>query len=241
MKAERTAYPNTGKRISIELGTPLEIKTEEMEHTLAAVLIGMDTDNYLIIKAPPEGLSAMGDRLSEGKTMAVRYVYIDTVLGFQSRLIKAVPSPIEALFIEYPQTIERYDRRSEERTSSFLETEICIRDKEHRGVIADISQSGCRCLIRTSDGGLPPVYIEEQIRLKWRFPEIEGEQVASGKVRNISRDAHQMMLGVEFDHIAPEARGIIAQYISTRSVEHFWDLWTGPDQEEDPGIIKVRG
>jgi c-di-GMP-binding flagellar brake protein YcgR len=231
MDMENLAYAGAGRRIAMEFGTPLEVEIEGMELALSCVLIGMDPDSCLIIRVP--ALKAIRT-LSEGEQISVRYQHYDTLLGFRSTFIKAMSSPVEALFVAYPGVIERLDQRSEERIPSLLQAEIRTKKGEAlRGIIADISLTGCRCRIKALDQGWPSVQLDEPITLKWRFPEEpDGEQVASGKVKYLSMDARAMTLGIEFDDIPSATRDLIRAYMSSHVVNYFWDLWMGPSSGE---------
>ena len=231
MKVENISHIDGAQRISIELGSSIELMIEGVEFSLRSVLIGMEPDKYLIIRAPVDDLNMNESTPWESRQIMVRYIYRDTVLGFRSKVIQALPSPLEALFIEYPEKIERYDRRSEERMPCFLRANMQIEEERQHTIIDDINHGGCRCLIKGSEE-LPSVRLDEQVTLKWRFPGIDEEQVASGKVKNLSRHRRELTLGIQFDNIAPATKDAITEYISSRSVQYFWGLWAGPIEEE---------
>jgi len=218
MNVENIDYFDTGKRISIELGTQLQIEIEGVAFRFKSVLIGMEPDEYLIIKTPmvpsDAPFSNIKHKLSRGSQIVVRYLYKGTVFGFQSKLIEAIFTPLRLLFIEYPNIIEHYNLRSQDRVDCFLPAKIKIKEEEKHGLILDISKKGCRYRIKAlKDEGLPSIQLDEQITLRCQFPGIEDEQVFSGKVRNINRDKEETTLGIEFHEIAPEFQNIIAQYI----------------------------
>jgi len=222
MEAENVDYLVTGRRILIELGSQLQIEIDGVTFRFKSVLVGMESDEYLIIKTPmvPSNapFTSIKQKLFPGIQVIVRYLYKGTVFGFQSKLIEAISTPVRLLFVEYPKIVENYDLRSQERTDCFLPVKIKIMDKEDKeehGAILDISERGCRCLIKAlKDEKLPSAQIDDQITLTCQFPGIEGEQVVSGNVKNISRDKRQMILGIEFHEIVARVKDIIAQYLS---------------------------
>jgi len=217
MKTENVDHFATGKRISIETGTQLQIEIEGVAFRFKSTLVGMEPDKYLIIKTPmaPPSIS-IKVKLFRGNEIVVRYLNRGTVFGFQSKMIEAISTPIRLLFIEYPKIIEQYDLRSHERMDCFLPAKIKIKDKEKQGTIVDINERGCRCLIKALKGEkLPSLQIDEQIFLMCQFPGIDGEHVVSGKVKNFRRYEQGMALGIMFHEIDPEIQNIIAQYIST--------------------------
>ncbi len=224
MDIENIDY-NTGKRISIESGTQLQIEIEGVAYRFKSVLIGMEPDEYLIIKTPmvpsDAPFGSIKHKLFRGSQIVVRYLYKGIVFGFQSKLIEAIYTPIKLLFVEYPKIIEHHDLRSQVRVDCLLPAKIKIKDEEKHGVILDISKKGCRYRIKAlEDEKLPSIQIDEKITLRLQFPGIEDEHLVSGKVKNISRDYQEMSLGIEFHEITPEVQNIISQYILA-----FKELW----------------
>jgi len=219
MEAENVDYLATGRRIIIELGSQLQVEIEGVAFRFKSILVGMESDEYLIIKTPmvPSNapFSSIKHKLFPGSQIVVRYIYKGTVFGFQSKLIEAISTPVRLLFVEYPKIVENYDLRSQERTDCFLPAKITIRNKGEHGAILDISEKGCRCLIKALEGEkLPSPQVDERITLTCQFPGIEGEQVVSGNVKNISRDKREIILGIEFHEIAARFKDIIDQYLS---------------------------
>lgn len=219
MEVEDLDYLFTRKGILIELGSQVQIEIEGVTFRFKSTLVGMESKNCLIIKTPmvpsDAPFTSIKHKLFPGVQIVVRYLYKGTVFGFQSKLIKSITSPIRLLFVEYPKIIENYDLRSEERTDCFLPAKIEIRNQEEHGAILDISERGCRCLIKELEGNiLPYTQIDERITLRCQFPGIKDDQVVSGTVKNFSRDKQEMILGIEFHEIATRLRTIIDQYVS---------------------------
>ena len=219
MEAENLDYLFTGRRIFIELGSQIQIQIEGVAFRFKSTLVGMESDECLIIKTPmvPSNapFTSIQHKLFPGIQIVARYLYKGTVFGFQSKLIKAITSPLRLLFVEYPKIIENYDLRSEERTDCFLPAKIEIWNQKEHGAILDISERGCRCLIKALEGKiLPYIQIDERITLRCQFPGIEDDQVVSGNVKNFSRDKEEMILGIEFHEIATGLKTIIDQYVS---------------------------
>ena len=207
----------TGKRVSIELGTQLQIRIEGVDYNLSSTLIGMEPDNYLIIKAPGSMLAVAKQKLFRRCKIIVRYLYKGSVFGFKSELIEDIYNPLKLLFVEYPEIIEEHNLRSGERVNCVLPIKIEISNTVSSGVILDICREGCCCVIRKADQDkeIASIQIDQQIALICQFPQIDGEHKVSGKVRSIRRDKKQITLGIIFDGIGPKIEDIIAQYIIT--------------------------
>ncbi len=116
---------DTEKRISIELGTQLEIEIEGVPTRFKSSLVGIEPDEYLIIKAPEAALpDSIKNKLFRGNQIVVRYLCKGTLFGIQSQLVQVTSTPIRLLFVEYPKTIENYDLRSHERIDCFFPAKI---------------------------------------------------------------------------------------------------------------------
>jgi len=207
---------NTGKRISIELGTQLQIEICGVDFTFKSTLTGIEPDKYLIINAPitsPYG--SIKHKYFRGNKIIVRYLYKGTVFGFQSELIEDIYTPLNLLFVKYPEIIEEHNLRSKERINCFLLIKIKIKGEEKDGVMVDISKGGCCCVFKRAvkDKELLSVQIDEQVTLRCQFPQIEDEQVVLGKVKSIRKDKEQMTVGIMFHEIEPEIEDIIVQYV----------------------------
>ncbi len=210
----------TGKRLSIEVGSQLQVEIEGIPSRHQTTFLGMELFEYLIIKIPvfPHKirLDVIKHKLFPGNQITVRYLYEGSVFGFQTKLIEALFMPKRWLVLEYPEAIAQHDLRSEKRIDSFLPTTTNIKDKETQGIIVDINQNGCRYLIKAvKDMKFPPVQMDDQITLRCQFPGEQDEQVVSGIVRNIKRDSQEMALGIQFRKMTDNLYDIISLYIST--------------------------
>ncbi len=206
---------NTGRRISIELGTQLQFEIDGVDFNLKSTLIGIEPDKYLIINAPITSPYDIKHKYFRGNKIIVRYLYKGTVFGFQSEFVEDIYTPLKLLFVKYPEIIEEHNLRSRERINCFLPIKIKIKSEEKDGVIIDINKGGCCCVFKRAvkDKELLSVQIDEQITLRCQFPQIEDEQVVLGKVKSIRRDKKQMTLGIMFHGIEPEIEDIIVQYV----------------------------
>jgi hypothetical protein len=210
MKSEDFDF-NKGKRISIEPGTQLQIRIDGIDYNFKSTLIGMEPDKYLIINAPFAMLPYASHKVFRGNKILVRYIYKGSVFRFQSEFIDDIYNPLKLLFVKYPEIIEVENLRSGERIDCVLPIKIKIKSEERDGVILDIHNGGCCCVVKkvAEDIELSSVQIDEKVTLMCQFPQIEGEHVILGKARNIRRDKKQMILGIIFHEIEPEIVDII--------------------------------
>lgn len=204
----------------MEIGTPIQFKMPGVGFSLQSVLIGMELDEYLIIKIPAQ-YTNIKHKLIPGTDIVVRYLYHGTVYGFQTKLIEIISKPVKLLFLEYPKIIEHYDLRSQKRAESLFPASIKIRDKTNNGAIIDVSRNGCRChIINSRQESLPPAQIDDEIVLKCKFPGVQGDREVFGRIKNIKRSRKELIVGVEFIGLELELHELITQYIY--AVEDFF-------------------
>jgi c-di-GMP-binding flagellar brake protein YcgR len=204
-----------GKRVSIDIGTQLQVSIEGVDYKYISTLIGMEPDKYLIIHAQGSMINSARHKLFRGSKLLIRYLYKGSAFGFQSELIQDIYAPLKLLFLKYPEIIEEHNFRSGERIACVLPIKIKINNEEKTGIIQDLSKKGCSCIVKEAekDKKLPSVQIDEQVTLICQFPLIEGTHAILGKVRNFRIDNKQLMLGIMFNEVKPELEDLIGQYI----------------------------
>ncbi len=205
---------NYGKRISLEMGTELQVQIADVAMPLYSCLVGMDADEFLIIKAPSP-YQLVKQKLYKGNELIVKYLYNGTIYAFQSKLIDAISKPFRLVFLEHPKIIEKHELRSARRARCFFPAHLVIGTETYAGIILDISRQGCRLQIQFPPGDAPPPFrLDEQIRLLCKFPGIEGDVEILGALRNIKRSRQEATLGLGFSKTTPEAiNRIITDYI----------------------------
>ena len=184
MKKDPFDHPDLmrGRRLSIEPGTLLQIEIGGIKFRFKSELVGLQADEYLIIKTPlvpsdaPFGM--IKHKLFRGNDIIVRYLIGGMVYGFQSKLLGAISDPIKLLFLEYPKIVEQHDLRSHERVDCLLPGRLKFKDTELACLVLDISEKGCRCRIKNQkDKKLPTIKIDDQVVLRVKFLEVPEEQV----------------------------------------------------------------
>ena len=207
-------YFNFGKRIMLDVGVDVQLRLEGVGFPLQSMVVGMEPDEYLIIKSP-KSIASIKHKCVPGSEMVVRYLYNGTVYGFQTKLIEYITSPIKLFFLEYPRIIEHHDLRQEKRFPCHFPARLKLRDaREVASIITDISQSGCRCLVDMErNHGMNMPHIDDKISFACQFPGVQGAYVIAGTVRNISKARSEIVLGVEFAVVEEEINSILARYM----------------------------
>lgn len=218
MNAKNKDFADEDKGIDIEPGTPLQIEIEGIAFRFASTFIGMEAQEYLILKVPEVPREApirnIRTKLISGVHLVVRYLNEGSVIGFRSQLSEAIFAPHKLMFVKYPKTIEQHDLRSDKRVNCTIPVKIVIDNKNYKGTMLDISKKGCRYLTRDlRETNLLSLKKDDQISLLCQFPGVKDEQVVPGKVKNIKKTALELSLGIQFQKMAPDVKGIVDQYI----------------------------
>jgi hypothetical protein len=207
------------KRISLEIGVPFQLKLTDVAYPLQSVLVGMEINEYLIIKIPSQ-FSNVKHKIFPGVEIIVRYIYQGIVFGFQTKLIDMIFKPVKLLFLEYPKIIEHHELRSHKRAQSIFPATIKIKDMVSNGAIIDISKNGCRChILAASNDLLPTAQIDDEVLLTCKFPGLHGDHMVMGIIRNIERSRKDLIFGVEFKFIDEKINDHISSYLY--SIEDF--------------------
>lgn len=208
---------NFNKRIAVEIGTPVKVELEGIEIPLQSTIVGLETNNYIIIKAP-EPLPRVEHKLYKGNTLIVRYISDGTVFAFQTKLMEVINKPLALLFLEYPRIIQHHELRVQKRLPCHIPVQVILGNSENRGCILDLAINGCRCLLRSSKNpaGLVPCELENKLTLKCIIPGSKDLITLTGKIKNLKRTRKEIDLGINFDAKLPsETRKLLAWFLST--------------------------
>lgn len=196
------------------MGTELQVEFADVTIPSYSVLVGMDSELYMVIKAPTP-YNLIKQKMYTGNELIIKYLFGGTVYAFQSKIIEAVSRPFKLVFIEYPKIIEKHELRSFKRAKCFFPTRIGFENKFCNGLVVDISRRGCKCQIQLISGEKYPGFrVDESISLACKFPGIKGDVAIKGTLRNLKRNKQEIILGISFSSKNTEAvQQIINQYI----------------------------
>ena len=203
-----------GKRIPLEIGSRLELEFPHLDSLFESVMVGMLQENYLIV-TNPQPSSDMEDLVGGKQRVVMKYVHKGRVWMFKSQLLKAVDSPSQLLFFEYPGVIHYHELRKAKRTSIFIPSTFHInQQQELYGTLIDLSTTGGLYLIKhKNDIPLPQIDMNTSILLRCLLPGIKEEQQINGRVRNMQIDPAETRIGIEFVNLQPHLADTIGQYL----------------------------
>ena len=216
----KAAAAASGKRMSIELGNQVMIQVDRDETRLRATLVGLETEEYLILRVP--GLVQIQKKIQPGREIVGRYAHCGTVYGFKANILGHVFHPLRLLFLSYPRVVENVNLRKSPRIDCFLPGEATLKGETYRGAVTDLSTGGCKFLVKQADlSGLPAVVPDEPIKLRIQLIGESRADVFSGKLRSITMNAAEAKasFGIQFAELDAETQAHLH-----RCIEHVLNL-----------------
>ena len=190
----------TGVRLTLEIGTRMAVSLGMQkgdDGRIAADLVGMVHFEYIILRLP--WVPGLRTRLVPETGVTVRFVTSGELCGFQSQVMTHIPKPSLLLFLKYPEVIEKLALRQHKRLQCALPIQMHSRRGDAYGVIADLSQGGCRAAFDVrGNQGLRQTVVDDILVL--RIPlNSEGVSLAvTCTVRSVDMDVSRMQLGLSF-------------------------------------------
>lgn len=203
-----------GMRLNLELGGQMYIRIEQFEQAFRAILVGAETGEYLIIKAaiPREFESA----ILPGLKFHISYQSQGSEYGFATTVIETMDQPYRLLFLSYPQMVNHLENRGKIRSYCYIPSSAELNNNTIKGVITDISISGCRFVIRLPVNLQPrQILLIDTIVLHFPILGMKGVQAFQGKVRNTTVDREKIAMGVEFEILDKPLRDSIMEYVES--------------------------
>ncbi|MGC9963848.1 MAG: flagellar brake protein [Syntrophobacteraceae bacterium] len=196
-----------GRILSIGIGTTLQFQLGWKGHELkaAGVLVGMSSDEYLMIRVP--AIPGILSRLCEGDPIVVRYVYAGNVYGFTSTILTCIQKPALIVFIAYPTSVESMNLRKARRMQCLFPATVKGQGGDLKGLILDISLGGCKICIDNELSESLSIDVDQTIGISFLLTGTTEEQVINGRVQNMKKDDKHTEMGIQFD---PENASVLS-------------------------------
>ncbi len=209
---EKVTNPSSSTRLNIELGNHVLIKLPDMEATIKTALIGLEPQQYLIVRIPL-GVEIQ-KQLARHKKISVSYVSLGTTYGFDAEVLGITSDPVHLLFLSYPDVVTEQDQRLTPRVSCHVPASAVINQTRLNGIITDMSHKGCRFVVRIPAKITPyQVRILTDVNLSFALHGIDGSEELLGIVRNTSIDRFRIALGIEFEKLSSDMMAKIKNYL----------------------------
>lgn len=211
------AQRETGTRLTLGIGTRMALSIGSQkgdEGRIAADLVGMVHFEYLILRLP--WVPGLRSRLVGGATATVRFVSQGELCGFQAPIITHIPKPSLLVFIEYPQVVEKLALRQHKRVNCALPVQLHSRRGDAQGVIADLSQGGCRMVIDVrGQQGLRQSVADDVVVLRVPLNSDGMPLAVTCTVRSVELDANKLLLGLAFTEADKEFWSALELFLTT--------------------------
>ena len=209
--------------LPISVGTELLIDITDLKLRLKSELIGIEDEEYLIIKLShhdPKG--GFNDDTITKSPIIIKYAYKGSVYGFKAKVLNIVSTPAHLAFVSYPKKIEEHNVRTSSRFDCVLPAEGIFDGTSAELIITDISVNGCRCVIITSlvihkKKLYEVLNMDSTMELDLQLPGMKDKLRLSGVIKNINKDAEEIMFGVKFEKIAKKTSTNLERFIKMLS------------------------
>ncbi len=202
--------------LEIDIPTKIVFQLNGVESFLKSELVGMDPDNYLIVKSPRGDLQ-IKNKIAPGNLVLVNYLYRGCVYTFQSHILGSAERPFNLFFLSYPKVVSRKELRRDKRVDCYLAATLNVNGETLHGAIVDISQSGCKfvCVYKVPSSQLPNLEVGQRVELTIDSAPDQGSFAAV--MRNKRLDKKALSLGLEFQDLQRSQWSYIGDFV--RSVE----------------------
>jgi hypothetical protein len=192
---------NKKNKIYVKTGLEMSLTVEDNSFCEKCTYVGQKRDQYIVV-TPPTGFAALENKLRQADPITVRYSFEGDIFEFSSKLMEINYKPLMLLILQFPDSIEKKELRSQKRICCFLSATLKINDETQDGIIKDISKFGCRFVLETSSKLEKPLRSNDQIALAFDFPGISDRQEIMGTIKDIRKKESRLDVGIEFAKVA---------------------------------------
>ncbi len=223
MSEKETLPTEPHNHLPISVGTELLIDISDLKLRMKSELIGIEDDEYLIVKLShhdPKG--GFNDEAITKSPITIKYAYRGSVYGFKTKAINIVSNPAHLAFVSYPTEIEEHNVRASSRFDCVLPAEAIFEGTSTELIITDISVNGCRCVIITSlvmhqKKLFEVLNMDSPMELELQFPGMKDKLRLSGVIKNINKDAEEIMCGIMFEKMPKKTKTNLEKFIKMLS------------------------
>lgn len=188
-------------KIYVKTGLEMSLAAEDNSFCGKCTYVGQIRDQYIVV-TPPSDFAALENKLRQTDPITIRYSFEGNIFEFSSKLMEIKYRPLMLLMLQFPDSIEKKELRSQKRICCFLSATMKINDETLDGIIKDISKFGCRFVLETSGKLEKPLRSNDQIALAFDFPGISDRQEIMGTIKDIRKKESRLDVGIEFAKVA---------------------------------------
>ncbi len=199
---------NRSQRLFIELGTALLLEPDTPERSATSQLIGMQVGSYLIVQLTENNWGQT--QLTVGETLSARYVLSDDVFEFKTSVIRMIDDPDYLLFLDYPEVVNSCNIRTEKRVECFLPVRITLDRFCVSGVIVNINQNGCLCMV--DNAPFTDTCSLEQMNLDLLYGQSQTLSIKAD-IRSIRKKGTQTSMGLMFKNLDGFSKNVLSALV----------------------------
>ena len=188
-------------KIYVKTGVEVSLTDEDLSFCGKCTYVGQMRDQYIVVTPPPD-FAALENKLLQADPITVRYSFEGDIFEFSSKLMEIKYEPLMLLVLQFPESIEKKELRSQKRICCFISATMEINDETQDGIIKDISKFGCRFVFETSSKLEKALQIDDQVALAFDFPGFPDRQEIVGNIKDVGRNESRLDVGIEFSSIA---------------------------------------
>lgn len=162
---------------------------------VTATLRGYKVSEYLLLEIPDDTDAP----LYPGARCVARYSPGMGELGFVTRIQLVYESPATLIFVGYPDILQEYARRKDERLRVCVRGALKIGEQRLQGTVRDLSRGGCAFVVKSPGRDFA---VGDQVELMLQLPGEPRFTKVDGTVRRAkaaSRSQHDTRwLGIQF-------------------------------------------
>ena len=185
--------------IPLQIGVQILLQVRSCQDRISSKFIGVEHGRYLILSVPLMSTSDLKAIFAQGKGVVGRYIHEGRVLGFETEVQGVIIQPANLIFLKYPSSVQDMNLRKHKRNECYLPAEISADDTQAHGVIIDISLGGC-CLSTKHTAKLKKdsIAVDKKLKVQFALPGREGKLNIVSCIKNIRKDGHITMFGLQF-------------------------------------------
>lgn len=199
--------------LAVNVGDTALVEPQGVGERFKTSFLGWEAGRCVIIRLPAK--LELRDHLYSGKLVIVRFLNCTgEVCGFESVIQGITYKPQQLLLLDYPEYVEVFSLRKENRVDCFLPATLLLDDNRLDVHILNISTGGCRLGLPQDEARDHPLKPDQHLRCEFQmlgFAERPNE--FSGVVRTVAMNKGKCFLGVEFTDMPEQLQQHIRQYV----------------------------
>ncbi|MGA6925629.1 MAG: PilZ domain-containing protein [Desulfosarcina sp.] len=185
-----------GSDVKLERGAVVRLVGNDTDPPVDGLFIGTDaTGDWIVVPLSEKGPHPTAADILHGQCLCK-----NQMVAFVSELMEVIHHPVTLWRIQTPADVKEFDLRDHKRIQCSVAARIQAleRGRVVAGIIQDISKSGGRCILRSSDAEERPFEPGESIILRCAFPGVPGEQAVSGTITEVVKTGEEVSIGIRF-------------------------------------------